>query len=160
MRKHGRKNRSAPNAEKKGTENPFASPTDKLPIKTVLDKPEVLDKLPQELRLSVIEAASFSGPLPPPSMYRGYDEVLPGSAERILAMAEKEQNHRIGWENDALKASVRDTGRGQWFGLIIAMVCIGASTFLAINGHHAVAGILGGVSAITLVGHFIQRKKK
>lgn len=93
-------------------------------------------------------------------MYRGYNEVLPGSAKRILAMAEKEQNHRIGWENDALKASVHDTSRGQWFGLLIAMVCIDASTFLAMNGHHVVAGILGGVSTITLVGHFIQKKKK
>ena len=61
MRKHGRKNRSTPNAEKKEADNPSASPTSKLPIKTVLDKPEVLDKLPQELRLSVIEAGSFSG---------------------------------------------------------------------------------------------------
>ena len=28
----------------------------------------VLDALPEQVRISVVEAASFSGPLPPPSM--------------------------------------------------------------------------------------------
>ena len=33
----------------------------------------------------------FSGPIPPPSAMRGYEDVLAGSADRILSMAEREQ---------------------------------------------------------------------
>lgn len=55
----------------------------------------VLDALPEQVRSSVVEAASFSGPLPPPSMYGEYERVLPGSADRIMGMTEREQAHRI-----------------------------------------------------------------
>ena len=61
-------------------------------LKGILD---MLPELPEGVRVSVAEAMSFVGPLPPPTMYREYENVHAGSAERILAMAEKEQNHRI-----------------------------------------------------------------
>lgn len=69
-----------------------SNPTPRLPPE------EVLDALPERVRDSVVEAAWFSGPLPPPTMYGEYERTLPGSAERILVMAEKEQDHRIEWE--------------------------------------------------------------
>lgn len=37
---------------------------------------------------------AYSGPIPPPESLEKYEQVVPGSAERILAMAEKEQEHR------------------------------------------------------------------
>ena len=42
-----------------------------------------------------IEASSWRGPLPPPSALQSYEEVLEGSADRILKMAEKQTEHRI-----------------------------------------------------------------
>lgn len=118
----------------------------------------VLDALPESVRTAVVEAASFSGPIPPPSMYGEYDRVLPGSAERILSMAEKEQGHRIASEQTALKASVQDSNLGQWFGFAIAVICIGAGVFLAIKGHTAAACIALGASAIGLVGRFLETR--
>ena len=38
---------------------------------------------------------SFSGPLPHPDIMKGYDDIVPGAAERILKMAENQQNHRF-----------------------------------------------------------------
>lgn len=53
------------------------------------------DTLPPSQRASLIHAQmEFSGPLPPPQILGQYDEVLPGAAERILRMAEKQQDHR------------------------------------------------------------------
>src|SRR5690349_6225737 len=43
------------------------------------------------VRAIIAEAWRFAGPLPPPELFAEYDRVLPGSAERILAMAEREQ---------------------------------------------------------------------
>ncbi len=37
---------------------------------------------------------SFSGPLPLPEHFAEYERILPGAAERILAMPEKEQQIR------------------------------------------------------------------
>ena len=121
---------------------------------------EILDKLPENVRVSIVEAALFSGPLPPPSMFREYENVLPGSAERILTMAEKEQEHRVTWENKALDTVIHQGNLGQWFGLLIAFLCIGGAVYLALGGHRWVAIALAVASAIGLVGHFIQNKSE
>ena len=39
-----------------------------------------------------------SGPLPDPEDFKKYEEVLPGSANRIMEMAEKNQQHRMNLE--------------------------------------------------------------
>ena len=65
------------------------------------EKPEVLNKQDveaererEEVRQVVSEVvrSEFSGPIPPPSIIKGYEEVLPGAAERIISMAENRQN--------------------------------------------------------------------
>lgn len=76
-------------------------------------------------------------------MYRGYNEVLPGSAERILRMAEKEQDHRIGWEDEALSQTSQQGHLGLWLGFAIAVASLVTSGLLAMNGHDLVAGIIG-----------------
>ena len=38
--------------------------------------------------------SAFSGPLPPPHILKQYDECLPDTADRIITMAEKEQEFR------------------------------------------------------------------
>ncbi len=137
------------NKKEQGEESP--SPASNLPPK------EILDNLPEHVRVSIVEAASFSGPLPPPTMYREYESALPGSAERILAMVEKEQKHRIMWETTALNASGQETKRGQWLGFAIAMACLGAAIFLAVSGHEVVACIALGAGAVGLVGRFLGK---
>lgn len=76
-------------------------------------------------------------------MYRGYNEVLPGSAERILKMAEKEQDHRIGWEDEALHRASQHDHLGLWLGFSIAVLALVTSGLLAMNGHDLVAGVIG-----------------
>ena len=84
--------------------------------------------------------------------------MLPGSAERILERAEKEQVHRMNWETAALGADIRQEQYGQWFGLLIAILCTGSAVYLAMNGQIIVAGILAGISALG-AGRFIQGKR-
>jgi hypothetical protein len=43
--------------------------------------------------------ASFQGPLPPPAILRGYDDFIPGAAERIIAMAERSKRTGIPGNN-------------------------------------------------------------
>lgn len=59
------------------------------------DDDESIDpsSIEQQVRAIVSASVSLSGPLPPPQILQGYEEVLLGSADRILAMAEQSQAH-------------------------------------------------------------------
>lgn len=135
-----------------GTDENAESTNSKLPPKAVLDA------LPEQVRISVVEAASFSGPLPPPSMLGEYNRVHPGSADRILAMAEKEQAHRVSSESTALQASVKDSKLGQYFGFGLAVLCIGGGIYLAIQGMTVAAVALIVASASGLAGRFLRNR--
>ena len=117
---------------------------------------EVLDNLPEEVRVSVLQAAAFSRPLPPPSMYEQCEAVLGGSAERILSMAEREQQQRIDWEGKALESACDETTRGQWLGFLVVIICLGSTVYLAAHGHEWVAAVIAGSCAAGLVGRFLQ----
>ncbi|MGL4370892.1 MAG: DUF2335 domain-containing protein, partial [Spirochaetota bacterium] len=43
----------------------------------------------------VHQSVTYSGPLPLPSDFSGYEAVLPGAAERIMAMTEEQSRHRM-----------------------------------------------------------------
>lgn len=101
---------------------------------------------------------SFSGPLPPPECFEQYEQVLPGSAERILAMAEKQQNHRIEQEKFVLSKKIKISGRGQIFGFIALILLIGVSVLFMCNDMKEWAGVLSTVTLATIVGLFINGK--
>lgn len=78
----------------------------------------------------------FAGPLPHPEVLAKFNEVVPGLADRIVAMAEKEQDARI--EGQSEERMIRT--RGQWFGFILGLVAlIGGGVLVALG--HAAAGI-------------------
>ena len=58
-----------------------------------------------------IQHASFSGPIPPPTVLEGYERIIPGAAERILAMAEADAKHQRDIELAALQAADREVRR-------------------------------------------------
>ena len=64
-----------------------------------------------------------SGPVPPYWAMRGYEDVLSGSADRILTMAELWQRHRASYEN-----------RGLFFGFVVALALIALAAYVASLG--------------------------
>lgn len=111
----------------------------------------ILQRMPPDEQKKVIQSISissfhaYSGPLPAPESLDQYNKIIPDGAERIMRMAENQSNHRIGIENLVVGGQVKQSGRGQIFGLIIAFITIGASVLLAMYDHEVVAGIIGGV---------------
>ena len=88
-------------------------------------------------------------------MYGEYERVLPGSADRIMGMTEREQAHRISIEGAALQASAKDSKLGQYFGFCLALLCIGGGVYLATKGQTVVAVALIVASASGLAGRFL-----
>ncbi len=48
-----------------------------------------------EQQIIETRVSEYSGPLPPVEDFEGYERVLPGAADRIMTMAEKEQKLRM-----------------------------------------------------------------
>lgn len=74
------------------------------------------------------------GPLPPPAALEQFERIAPGSAERIIRMAESEQAHRHALESasaqtqrDAVRLTARDGLTGMILGAVIALAGIGAA---------------------------------
>lgn len=124
---------------------------------------EAINSLRPEQRSVIIQAMrkeSFSGPIPHPELLQKYEEVQNGFAERIVSMAERQLNHRIKCENAMVNGSVSEAKRGQWFGLIVAVLFLCASLALGLTGHDWFGGVLGGGTLVALVTVFVQTKHK
>jgi len=64
-------------------------------------------------------AAVYSGPLPPSQELMNYNNIIPGAAERIITMAEKEAEHRRSAENLLVAEEVRSSKTGQRFAFVL-----------------------------------------
>lgn len=109
----------------------------------------------QKLVRQQIIASFSSGPLPPPDVLAAYNNALPNGAERIVAMAERQQQHRMGLENRALHWDIVRSNAGLAAGLIVALGGLTASYFL-IDGGHGIEG--SGIAVLDLgsiVGTFV-----
>ena len=115
---------------------------------------------------TLIQISSSTGALPPPAVVASYEQILPGSAERLLRMAEKEQSFRHSMHESALDAGIadrkedrREITRGQYFGLFIGVFALALAVFVAWlvpTGVGATVGsVIGGTTVVGLVATFI-----
>lgn len=101
----------------------------------------------------------WSGPLPPPAALGQFNQIIPNGAERIMAMVEREQAHRIGEESAILKATIKDTARGHWIGLTIAVASIAGAIVTAYMGAHPTVSIaLVGLPLVAIIQSIIKSK--
>lgn len=115
---------------------------------------------PQQ-QIRQLQVQQWSGPLPAPADLEKFNQIIPNGAERILAMAEKEQGHRIEYEKTGLTATVRESRRGQILGAIISVVAIGGAIFTAyIGAHWAVSAALVGVPVLGIVRAIVRPRPK
>jgi uncharacterized membrane protein len=114
------------------------------------------DLVKQRQEISV----SYEGPLPRSREFAGYEQVLPGAADRILAMAEKESEHRRENDNKLVSASVKYSGRGQVFAFIISLISITGVVLSIRFSAPVVASIAPAIIAITgLVSLFTNKNR-
>ncbi|HBM28048.1 MAG TPA: hypothetical protein DDZ92_04000 [Halomonas sp.] len=102
--------------------------------------------------------SSWSGPLPRPEQVEHFEAILPGAAQRIFDMAEREQGNRITVENQQVSEAISFAKRGQYMGFGLAAACIAAGTYLAAIGQTWPAVVLLGGSLGTVVAAFFRSK--
>jgi uncharacterized membrane protein len=112
-------------------------------------------------------SAQFQGPVPPPQVMAGYEEIVPGAADRLIAMAEREQAHRHQQQERLLNAQITDARQdrlearvGQIFALIIGLGSISAGATTAVLGAAIAGGFIGTGGVATLAAVFIMGRGK
>lgn len=116
-----------------------------------------------EVAVTVIQGQSYSGPMPPPQWLAQYDEALPGAADRIISMAEREQaaDHDSRRLRDRSDACVRVGGLAA--SLVVSVVAIGASAYcvVVLNSWPAAttAGLLSLSGIVQLVRVFMRAEQ-
>lgn len=109
----------------------------------------------QLLSYTAAFAGWWSGPYPPPELLRGYEDVLPGSADRIISMAEKQQQHRQELEKTTVVGASKRAWWGLWLGFVISLVVLGLGTLTILEGYPWAGGGVMGVDVVALAGVFV-----
>ncbi len=117
----------------------------------------------------------YQGPIPPPEVLRGFEDVVEGSAKQLIQLAENESIHRRQLESAAMSANIaaqehqltisqyqskavfRSDTIGQIFGLIVSLACIAGAIYLAINGQQTVAIALAAIPTAAVIRAFFTR---
>jgi uncharacterized membrane protein len=99
------------------------------------------------------------GPLPPPEELLKYNQVFDGCAERIVAMAEHQAEHRQDLERTVVKSNAKAQLRGQIFAFILSGLIIVTGAYLVLQNRNIAGFTLIGGDAATLIGMFIYGRR-
>jgi uncharacterized membrane protein len=105
------------------------------------------------------QSLMYFGPLPPSKEFNNYEQALPGAASRILAMAEKESEHRRENENKIVQHSVKKSGRGQIFAFFLALISSGLIFYSIMKGEMLGAIAPAIIALSSLVAVFIGKRQ-
>lgn len=99
------------------------------------------------------------GPLPSPEQLAKYEAIIPGSANRIITMAEEQSSHRQSLEAIAVPATFKAQRLGQHYGLIATLAAITGSVILGVNGQEAASAALGGGTVVAVASVFVYGRR-
>lgn len=107
----------------------------------------------------------YRGPIPPPELLKQYDAVVPGAADRILQMAERQSAHRQRIEIIAVEHEVRSSRFGQGGAVFIATLGITARAYIAsrgqtVAGTSVIGGTIGVIASAYLTGTFSRYRER
>ena len=101
--------------------------------------------------------AAYRGPIPPPEILEGFERVVPGAGERILAMAEREQANKHARQADASQLDAQTLTfsyglmtRSQWMGFVILLLTLYFGSSLLYLGHD-VTGLATVFTSLTAI---------
>lgn len=106
-------------------------------------------------RMALLLQTSVSGPIPSSREVAGYEKTLPGSANRIITMAENQSNHRQEIEKMIVSKSLKNESESRWMAFLTVIILMVIGTWLAVLGKTTIAGIVFGTTIIGVSTVFI-----
>lgn len=120
---------------------------------------QVLERLRPKLELIAVSTQKFhSGPLPSAETVAAYEKHSPGSFNRIIAMAEKDQQAVIDSSSFAATSDSNYRNLSMGAGLLALLCILGTILYLASTGHDSVAISVAGLGAAGIVSAFVNAR--
>ena len=88
-------------------------------------------------------------------MLREYEQILPGFAERALAIAERQETHRQRLESVVVEGGSKRATLGLILGFVIAAGSLIGAVLLVLNGYQPAGFALGAADFAWLAGAFV-----
>ncbi len=119
----------------------------------------------------------YEGAVPHPDILRGLDEIVPGTAARLIRLAEEESVHRREMESKANDANIyaqkehlliakkqsSAVARNQLIGLVLGVVvclsCVAGCFYFGIKGLGAAAWPLAAIPTAGVISAFTFKRK-
>lgn len=115
------------------------------------------DDVLEENDTQIIAAGKFySGPIPDPHTLQQYEKILPGAADRILAMAEKEQKNRHENNSKLIKELTLNSRYGIIIAGILSLLCIVAGVVCALADKTLFGLFIGGGGISVIAATFLK----
>lgn len=133
---------------------------------------------PVNLIAAMQQQHAWNAPVPPPEAAERFEKLCPGSFERMLRMAEKEQDNQIDVSQKQIAIAknisdqqivlatraqdflARDTKRGHWLGAMISILAMIGSITSEVYQQTAIGVAFLGVPLTTVVIAFINSHKE
>lgn len=155
-RKHTRKQPNSGQVKKHDSNSPQANGPglEGVPI-------EIVEAVEKQL-IARIEQKVHAGPLPAPEDFGKYETFLPGTAERILSMAESEAKHRHEMDEKRLKYFFKENRWGQVLAFLLCLVVVIAGAFVATQqeGGAWPGSILSTTGVVGIITAYLNRTSK
>lgn len=138
-------------------------------IQNVVDEVEedLLEKIPDDVTRQIVKQSlsiSKSGPLPDPTDFSKYEEVVPGAGDRILTMTEKEQDHRHSIDTKEQDKFHRNNTilslAGIILGGVISMTGIVGGIYLAVQENAFAGAFISTISLGSIVANILKAGNK
>ncbi len=120
---------------------------------------QIAERLRPRLQQLIVSVSKYhSGPLPSVETVQGYEAVSPGSFERIIAMAEKDQGAFI--TSTTFKAKKDASYRIACLisGLVALGLILATILYLALQGHETAALGAAGLGAAGIISAFVNAR--
>lgn len=140
------------------------------PAKAAAPTPAVAaEKAAQQV---TFQQTHYQGDIPPPALLRQFDDMVPGTAARLIGWAEAEAEHRRAMERDSLqgnlaaqaaqveiarydsKATFRGAVLGQLCGLAVCILCVAGAIWEGDQGNTGVAIALAAIPTAAVIRSF------
>lgn len=97
-------------------------------------------------------------------MLREFNDVIPNGAERVMALCEKQSDHRQGLEKIVITSRANGMKRGQIMAFIVAIFALSVAAYCAKINQPIIGSVIAGVDIAGMViafmyGSHIQRKE-
>ena len=108
----------------------------------------------------------YQGPVPPPAIMEHLEQIVPGAAERIITMAEKDQaySHEEAQRTHERAVQVeadqhRESMTALWMAFVICFIFSIGGVALVLHGFEKIGAALICTTLLGVVSSFLSRKK-